>query len=180
MRTNSELRRPGVRLLKKMRRGPTSPKNSGQAVVEFTLIFILLLVVTWIPADFGLGFYTGQIALNAVREGARIAAADPSLTTVNTTCGPPLSACFGAGNIFNETAVRLPAALLGPSTFITVIFPDPSTPTGCNKLVTVRAGGQYPFFFYKILRFVGINVSIPVIQREAKLRWEHQGACASF
>lgn len=53
--------------------------SKGQALVEFTLVFILFLVVAWIPADFGLAFYTGQLAQNASREGARIAAADRNL-----------------------------------------------------------------------------------------------------
>src|SRR6476620_6368759 len=83
---------------------------AGQALVEFTLIFLLFLVVAWIPADFGLAFYTSQIAQNAAREGARIAAADSTLVAGNTTCNMP--ACYTFGNIFNETAVRLPAALL--------------------------------------------------------------------
>ncbi len=59
----------------------------GQALVEFTLVFLLLIVVAWIPADFGLAFYTGQIAQNAVREGARIAAADPSLAATTSLAG---------------------------------------------------------------------------------------------
>ena len=37
--------------------------SSGQAVVEFTLTFLLLLVVAWIPADFGLAFYTGNLLI---------------------------------------------------------------------------------------------------------------------
>ena len=136
----------------------------------------MLLIIAWIPADFGLAFYTGQLAQNAAREGARIAAVDPTLTTIDNSCGPPLSACFGFGNIFNETAVRLPSALLGPSTRITVTYPvDPSA--GCNKLVSVAVEGQYPFFFYKILRFIGIDVTIPTIQRSASMRWEHQSGC---
>ena len=45
--------------------------SSGQAAVEFTLTFLLLLVVAWIPADFGLAFYSGQLAHNAAREGAQ-------------------------------------------------------------------------------------------------------------
>jgi hypothetical protein len=147
--------------------------NKGQALVEFTLVFILLIIVAWIPADFGLAFYTSQIAQNAVREGARIAAADPSLVaTPNVTCGPPLSACFGFGNIFNETAVRLPSAMLGPSTKITVDYPAPGS-SACNQLVSVKVEGEYPFFFYKILRFMGIDVNIPTITRESIMRWEH-------
>jgi Flp pilus assembly protein TadG len=153
------------------RAGPCAT-NRGQAMVEFTLVFILLIIIAWIPADFGLAFYTSQIAQNAVREGARIAAADPTLTATNTTCGPPLSSCFGFGNIFNETAVRLPSAMLGPSSQITVSYPAAGSTT-CNQLVSVSVQGQYPFFFYKVLRFVGIDVTIPTIQRSSTMRWEH-------
>ena len=35
-------------------------RSSGQAVVEFTLVFLLFLVIAWMPADFGLAFYTAQ------------------------------------------------------------------------------------------------------------------------
>jgi Flp pilus assembly protein TadG len=132
-----------------------------------------LLVVAWVPADFGLAFYTGQIAQNAVREGARIAAADPTLVATNTTCGPPLSSCFSAGNIYNETAVRLPMAMLGPSTRITVTYPTGDSTT-CNQYVEVRVQGKYPFFFYKVLNMFGFNPNVPDIIRTAKMRWEHK------
>ena len=147
--------------------------QKGQALVEFTLVFFLLLIVAWIPADFGLAFYTGQIAQNAVREGARIAAADPNLTATTNTCGPPLSSCFSYGNIYNETAVRLPMALMGATTSITVTYPALGSST-CNQLVKVSASGQYPFFWYKLFQFMGINVSIPTLQRSTTMRWEHQ------
>lgn len=153
---------------------PFFPKlaNKGQALVEFTLVFILLIIVAWIPADFGLAFYTSQLAQNAVREGARIGAADPTLAATNTTCGPPLSSCFGFGNIFNETAVRLPSALMGSSTQIAVSYPAAGS-SACNQLVSVSVSGQYPFFFYKVLRYMGIDVTIPTIQRSSTMRWEH-------
>jgi hypothetical protein len=144
--------------------------KKGQAAVEFTLVFLLLIIVAWIPADFGLALYTGQIAQNAVREGARIAAADPA-TPPNNFC-TPLSACYSAGNIFQETAVRLPAALLGPST-ITIEYPVSGT-SGCAKLLNVKVEGQYPFFFYRVLKLVGMNVTIPTITRSTSMRWEHQ------
>ena len=44
-------------------------RSSGQAAVEFTFTFLILLIVAWIPADFGLAFYSGQLAQNAAREG---------------------------------------------------------------------------------------------------------------
>src|ERR1044071_7921416 len=77
---------------------------TGQALVEFTLVFLLLIVIAWIPADFGLAFYTGQLALNASREGARIAAAIPSPFNATATT-----------DATNATCTRLsPALLLDP------------------------------------------------------------------
>src|SRR5437879_1838731 len=78
----------------------------GQAVVEFTLSFVLLLVIAWIPADFGLAFYTGQLASNASREGARIAAADRNITSSSCTLGGTCSAA-AAGTALKATADRL-------------------------------------------------------------------------
>ena len=152
--------------------------NAGQAMVEFTLIFILLLVVAWIPADFGLAFYTGQIAQNAAREGARIAAADPNLPAAAATPSCNMPACYTAGNIYNETAARLPGAMMtGAQIFLTL---DPAG-AGCNRMVTVRVTGNYNYFFDQILRLTGVNTppSTPMT-RSARMRWEHQQGCASL
>ncbi len=149
----------------------------GQALVEFTLIFILLIIVAWIPADFGLGFYTGQITQNAAREGARIAAADP--TMVSDTCNMP--ACYSAGNILRETANRLPAALLTNAT-ITVTYPSPDGPSAgnCNQLIRVRVTGRYNFFFYRIIRFLGVDMptNYTQIDRFTNMRWEYNTGCS--
>jgi Flp pilus assembly protein TadG len=145
----------------------------GQAAVEFTLVFILLLIVAWIPADFGLALYTGQIAQNASREGARIAAADPTLVSGTTSCNMP--ACYTAGNVFNETAARLPAALL-QSTSITLSL-DADTGS-CNRMVTVSVSGTYNYFFYQILRLMRFTTpTATAINRSTAMRWEHQTPC---
>jgi TadE-like protein len=44
--------------------------SKGQVVVEFTLVFVLLLAISWIPADFGLAFFTGQLVQNASPGGS--------------------------------------------------------------------------------------------------------------
>src|SRR6516225_9564435 len=44
----------------------------GQSIVEITLITPLLLIALYIPADFGVAFYMGNLTQNAAREGARI------------------------------------------------------------------------------------------------------------
>ena len=147
--------------------------SSGQAVVEFTLTFLILLIVAWIPADFALGFYSGQLAHNASREGARIAAADFTLLSGTTSCVMP--SC--TGNIFKETAGRLSSALL-PAAKITVDL-DADTGTNCNRMVTVTVAGTYHFFFYQLLHWVGVsgNLNDTPITRQTRMRWEAQAGC---
>lgn len=148
-------------------------RSSGQAAVEFTLTFLLFLIIAWIPADFGLAFYTGQLALNASREGARIAAADPTLTTGTTSCTMP--SC--SGNIFQETAGRISSALL-PGATITLSL-DADTGANCNRMVSVTVTGTYNFFFYQLLHWMGIsgNLDNTLIIRQTSMKWEHQAGC---
>lgn len=147
--------------------------NRGQAMVEFTLIFILLIIVAWIPADFGLAFYTGQITLNASREGARIAAATNP---------------FDAADAATETCKRVSSALLSDpgSAFGVSCLPyskarvDVSVPSGvaCNQKLTVTVTGDYNYFFYHVLKFLGAPVPQSVrITRSTAMRWEHQNTC---
>jgi Flp pilus assembly protein TadG len=148
--------------------------SSGQAAVEFTLTFLLLLVVAWIPADFGLAFYSSQLAHNAAREGARIAAADLTLASGTTSCTLP--SC--TGNILKETAGRVSAALL-PAATISVNL-DPDTGTNCNRMVTVTVSGTYNFFFYQLLHWFGVsgNLNSTPITRQTRMRWEGQAGCS--
>jgi hypothetical protein len=147
----------------------------GQALVEFTLVFILLLVVAWIPADFGLAFYTGQLALNASREGARIAAADPNLASQIGNCTMPCSSA-PAGSILAETAARVSSALL-PGAQISLTYPAPGG-SACSEQVRVQVSGNYNFFFYRILRlFAGdaaVGSNSANIVHTTDMRWEHQ------
>lgn len=159
-------------------RQPTFPArlcaSKGQALVEFTLIFILLLVVAWIPADFGLAFYTGQLALNASREGARMGAADRNYPAQVGNCALPACYAQSDGTILKETAKRLSSALL-PGATITV-FALAGTP--CNQTVQVQVVGNYNFSFYRFLRFFGVDVPATLqITRATQMRWEHQNTC---
>jgi Flp pilus assembly protein TadG len=158
-------------------------RSSGQAVVEFTLVFLLFVVIAWIPADFGLAFYTGQLAQNASREGARIAVADPTLAsgtipgqTWTTSCSMP--SC--SGNILSETAARISSALL-PGAIITVTLDPDSVPPvlpKCDRNVTVTVSGTYNYFFYQLLRAMGNTIPDTLnIVRSTSMRWEHQWGC---
>jgi hypothetical protein len=147
-------------------------RTNGQAVVEFTLVFVLLLVIAWIPADFGLAFFSSQLAANASREGARIGAADPGYSTQVGICTLPACFSLADGTILKETANRLSSALL-PGAIITV---DPLSGPSCNQLVQVRVEGTYNFFFYQLLHLMGItgDLNSQSITRETSMRWEHQ------
>ena len=146
--------------------------TNGQAVVEFSLVFVLLLVIAWIPADFGLAFFSSQLAANASREGARIGAADPSYSTQVGNCTLPACFSLADGTVLKETANRLSSALL-PGATITV---DPLSGPTCNQSVQVRVEGTYNFFFYQLLHLMGVTADLNTqsITRETSMRWEHQ------
>jgi Flp pilus assembly protein TadG len=58
----------------------------AQSIVEISLITPLLLIALYIPFDFGVSLFAAHLTQNAVREVARIAAAQaPSSSTL-----PPL------------------------------------------------------------------------------------------
>ena len=149
--------------------------SKGQAAVEFTLVFMLLIIILWIPADFGLAFLSGQLASNAAREGARIAAADPGYAAQVGNCTIPACYSLGNDNILRQTALRVSSALL-PDAQVTL-----ETATGfgtCMDKVRVTVQGTYNFFFFRLLRFIGISSAMDTntrqITRVSELRWEHQ------
>lgn len=146
-------------------------KSKGQALVEFTLVFVIMLVIIWIPADFGLALMTGQLASNAAREGARIGSASPS---------------FDANTIIAETCKRLPSALLsdpgGTGTSCSGYAGSNARVTaslvgsGCNQMVQVKVEGSYNFFFYQLLHLLGVtsDLNSTTMTRTTAMRWEHQ------
>lgn len=56
--------------------------EAGQALVEFTLILPLFLILLFAIVDFGRGFYTWLLVTNAAREGARVAAVQSDDATI--------------------------------------------------------------------------------------------------
>jgi hypothetical protein len=158
--------------------------STGQAVVEFTLVFLLFVIIAWIPADFGLAFYTGQLAQNASREGVRIAAADPKLESGMIPGDPwwtascTMPSC--TGNILGETAARISSALLPGATINVELEADNVPPTAprCDRIVKVTVSGDYNYFFYRLLGWLGITVPDTLnIVRSTSMRWEHQFGC---
>ena len=156
--------------------------RKGQALVEFTLTFVLLLVIAWIPADFGLAFFTGQQVQNAAREGARIAAADTTLMTqlggaTTLTCAAP---CSSQPNVLQVTAARLSNVLLR-TTNVTLTYPASGAGT-CNQMLTMQVQGTYNYFFYQLLHLLKVtnDLNTVTITRTTSMRYEHQTPCDPF
>ena len=142
-------------------RNDTPDKSSGQAVVEFTLISVLFLAIIWIPADFGLAFYSGQLAQNASREGARLAAATNP---------------FDAANIQSQVMNRMSSAVLKN---VTANVIPPTCDPGLNmQVISVTVAGEYNFYFYQLLRLLGLSApDNVVITRTTMMRYEHGFTC---
>ena len=147
-------------------------------MVEFTLTFVLLLAIAWIPADFGLAFFTGQQIQNAAREGARIAAADPRLVAkmgaATVSCAAP---CSGQPDVVQAAAARLSNVLV-KTTNVRLTYPASGAGT-CNQMLTVQVQGTYNYFFYQLLHLLGItrDLNTVTITRVTSMRYEHQTPC---
>jgi Flp pilus assembly protein TadG len=121
-----------------------SLNSKGQSIVEIGLITPILLIALYIPADFGIAFFTAHLTQNAVREAARI----------GVSTKDPFDSAAGTA-IANEALNRVPARL--SSVTVTVIYYGPATAT-CMQNVSVTATGSYTYFLYQILRLFGATV----------------------
>jgi len=147
--------------------------RKGQSIVEITLITPLLLVALYVPADFGIAFFTAHLAQNAVREGARIGAISgecgtkPCVVTVS-------EACPGSNSVIEEVCTRLPDRLTGPPTVAVSL--SGSLGATCMRLVKVEVTGKYNFFLYQLIRLIGVTLTNndTSITRAAELRYELQ------
>ena len=146
----------------------------GQSIVEISLITPLLLVALYVPADFGIAFFTAHLTQNAAREAARIASISAECGTSPCVGTVTESSCPGTNSIVKEVCSRLPARLTGPlsiKTTLTGSFGDT-----CMRLVNVEVTGKYDYFLYQIIRLIGVTLTNndTTITRAAQLRYELQ------
>jgi Flp pilus assembly protein TadG len=138
----------------------------GQSIIEISLITPLLLIALYIPADFGIAFYAGNVTQNAAREGARIGSG-----LSKTGSAPNLS--FGTTQATTvKTAVfsRMPGQLTNQS--VTVKFYDGAA---CMQFIEVTAQGDYNFFLYKLMGLFGSTVPNSVtISRTTQIPYTYQ------
>lgn len=148
--------------------------RKGQSIVEMSLITPLLLVALYIPADFGIAFFTAHLTQNAVREGARIAAISAECGTLPCVTTVTESSCPGTNSIVKEVCTRLPARLTAPLSIKTTLRGNLGDT--CMRLVKVEVTGKYNYFLYQIIRLIGVTLTNndTSITRAAELRYELQ------
>ena len=138
----------------------------GQSIVEIALITPLLLVAMYIPVDFGVSFFMGNLLQTAAREGARIGSGLQKSGEV-----PDLVfSSAEAETVKTAVMSRLPAYVTNKT--VTVKFFSGSA---CMEFVQVTAQGQYPFFFYKLIRLFGGDApDTMTISRTTQMHYKYQ------
>ena len=138
----------------------------GQSIVEISLITPLLLIAMYIPVDFGISFFMGNLTQTAAREGARIGAGLPKSGEVPDLVFSP----DAANTVKTEVISRLPAYLTNRT--VTVTF---YTGTACLEFVEVTAQGQYRFSMYQLMKLFGANAPDSItISRSTQMHYKYQ------
>lgn len=103
------------------------PPGRGQALVEFALIFPILILVLFGLVDLGRGVYAFSTVSNAAREGARVAAVNQIVTTPALDCDQSMPIQSLSDPHWSITTCAADAAIsLGiPSSTVTVTYQAP-------------------------------------------------------
>lgn len=149
--------------------------SKGQATIEFTLVFVLLLILTGAAVDWGLAFFVSHMVQNSAREGARAAATRLTPGGGSCTLGPFTSdPCESEpdGTVLKEAANRIPN--VGLFSGFTIVN-DGTSGTCPNQEVTVTVSGTHGFWFLRLINaFIGSFPDSVTISRSVRMRWERQ------
>jgi Flp pilus assembly protein TadG len=136
--------------------------RKGQSIVEITLITPIVLIALYIPADFGIAFFTAHLTQNAVREAARIGSSKDPFDAAASTA------------IKNDALSRMPARLTTKTVTVNYYADNPAD---CARFVEVIGQGNYDFFLYQIMRLLGATVpDTSQITRTVRMRYLNQPA----
>ncbi|MCL6643850.1 MAG: pilus assembly protein [Dehalococcoidia bacterium] len=149
-------RRSAVRrLLRRFRETET-----GQALVEFTMILPLFVLLFMSMVEFGRAFHTWLLITNAAREGARVAAVQSDLSTVQN-------------RIYDSFCANYPSQCNIDPTKVTITTTNVQGSRGSMVSVDVAYQFQFVTPIGGIVRIVsGGNLSAPTIRSHASMRLE--------
>ena len=142
-------------MIKKHRRD-----SEGQSIVELTLLVPIILVALYVPADFGVAFFTAHLVQNATREAARIGA---SMNPFNQT------------TVENEVTKRLPTGRFTVSSVSANL--NGSETSTCMRRVLISVSGSYDLFLYQLTNLVipdAISDTTIPITHSTAMRYDSQ------
>lgn len=126
-------------------------QNCGQSLIEFALIFPLIMLIMLGAFDFGMYFTTAHTVQNAGREGVRYAVVLPNLVDNDPRVIDRVESLIPDSNLFSG-------------------FEDGITNNGISNCevidqVTVTITGTYSFLFLNIIGIDHLDISIPTTMR---------------
>jgi Flp pilus assembly protein TadG len=143
--------------------------QKGQSLVEISLITPILLIALYIPADFGIAFFMGNMLATAARDGARVGS---ELEKSGNTGGNKYFNSADATEVKNATFARMPDNVRLTNRKVLVTFYEG---TNCMHVIEVTAQADYNYFLYQILRLFGASVAnTTTISRTTQLRYTYQ------
>jgi Flp pilus assembly protein TadG len=143
--------------------------RKGQALVEMTLMLPIILIFVGGLTDVGLAFFVGTSLQNAVREGARLKANDP--TMANATVQAEVANRVYAPNMFTPAFSSGNVTVSGPNA-VASGCQDAGGAASPQQSFTVTATGTYSYLF---LRMVGL--STVSMSRSSTMRSEGTDIC---
>lgn len=147
---------------------PENEQAKGAAILEMSLLVVLLLLLVGAAIDCGVAYFGYQTVQNAAREGARLAAALPNLEQNDQ-------------RVQNEVQSRIDSAqLISAVSSLTVENSSPVSKLGivnalnlpCDQEFTVAVTANIDFLFLRIVGFPGIPV-----KRRITMRYQIQPIC---
>ena len=141
----------GMRIsaLERRRRGRGRPRQRGQSLVEFALVFPLFILLLAGMIDFGLGLYSYMTINNATRDAARLGA---TMCTANP-CAAAVSA--RAVNAASGLAIEAPVIACTKPDNSSVNCASGTVKPGDNVTVTIT-------YNYKMIWPLGFGTVIPM------------------
>ena len=152
----------------------TFKSEKGQSFVELALITPLLLGALMVAVDFGIAFYMGNLIAAAAREGARVGSELEK--SDRTDAANPNFAVADATIVLNKVQNILPRYLTSRQVIVTFYEDDPGVgPPACSESVEVRLTGNYNFGLYRLMNFLGANISTSqTLTRSTRIRYKYQ------
>ena len=142
------------------RSGIALEEERGAAVVEFAIIFPVLIVLLFGMIDFGRAFFLRNNLVAAVREGARVGAVQPSTFTP----------CANQANIVGRTRAYI-TSLGGAAPAVTVTTPGACASNATTDVTVAIVNYQFTPIT-PVFRLINYNTNLLRINVSATYRWE--------